>query len=253
MGGALAVSLVVVAFVSPTAVHAVKTLGAIQTTVTPSTAGSSGAVYSIGRYRTDNRENVTACSLTFPAGTNVSGATAVDPPGIVTVTGQTVRIVFTNPIIPERTTFDVAIGNITNPSAGTYNAGNMTFWTTDQNGVPTGTTALPTGTYTITGNYLSVTITTPHAGQSVDFGAVNPGVVTAPLQVSVVVDSSLGYTITRAVSGDIARMGLAITGTATGAKPAGTATYLDSFTLDPPWTTDPSVPLTATVLYTVTQ
>ncbi|MDP2182199.1 MAG: hypothetical protein Q8K99_06490 [Actinomycetota bacterium] len=254
MGGVLTLGLFVLALALPTSVHAVKTLGAIQTTVTPAAAGSTGAVYSSGRYRTDNKELVTGCQITFPVGTIVSGATAIDPPGTVTVTGQTVRIVFSNPVIPDRTTFNVDIGGITNPPAGTYNAGNMTFWTTDLNGVPTGTTALPTGDYTITGNYLSVSITTPHAGQSVDFGAVNPGVVTAPLQVTVQVTSTLAYTITRAISGDTAKMGLVVTGTATGAKPIGTnVSWVDDYTLNPPWTTDPSVPLTATVLYTVAQ
>lgn len=254
MGGAVALGLFVLVLALPASVHAVRVQGQPAVTVTPETAGSSGAVYSFSTYRTDAKENVTACQITFPVGTNVAGATALDPPGTVVVTGRIVRITFTNPVIPAKERFSVDIGGIINPPAGTYNAGNVTFWTTDLNGVPTGTTLLPTGDYTITGNYLSVSITTPHAGQSVDFGSINPGVTTAPLQVTVQVTSTLSYTITRAISGNVAQMGLVVTGGATGTKPAGTdVSWVDGYTLTPPWTTDPSVPLTATVLYTVTQ
>jgi hypothetical protein len=98
-----------------------------------------------------------------------------------------------------------------------------------------------------------MTITTPDAGQTVDFGAIDPEVATASKQVTLAVDSSAAFTITRTVGGDATALGLAITGTATGAKPLGTATFTDDYMLTPPWTTDPEIMLTATVTYTVTQ
>ncbi len=226
--------------------------GKPSTVVTPATAGSA-AQYVFARFRTANRENVTGCAITFPAGTNVTGAVAVNPAGTVVVSGQTVTITFTNPVIPERVTFDVTIGGIVNPVAGTYNAGNITlFWVNTQTNA-TGSTALATANYTITTSYLSMTITTPAVGQTVDFGSIDPGVTTPAQTVTVQVDSSAPYTLSRTPGGDAALLGLNITGPATGLKPQGIGTFSDAYTLTPPWTTDPSVPLTATVLYTAIQ
>lgn len=230
----------------------VSTQGRPSTTVTPDTAGST-ATYEFSRFRTANRENVTGCAITFPPGTDASGAVAVDPAGTVTVVGRTVTIVFNVPVVPQRTSFDVVIGGIVNPAAGTYNAGSITmYWLNTQNGT-TGTTALATGDYAITGSFLSMSITTPGPGQSVAFGAVDPGQTSAPQQVSVEVNSSADYQMTRTLGGDQTLLGLQVTGNASGSKTAGTQTFIDTYTLNPPWTTDPSVPLTATVTYTVVQ
>jgi hypothetical protein len=96
-----------------------------------------------------------------------------------------------------------------------------------------------------------LTITTPDAGLTVDIGPVDPDVTTAPKTVTVAVTSSAPYTITRAVSGDAALMGLTVTGDANGSKPAGTATFSDVYRLTPPITTEAGVPLSAQVSYTV--
>lgn len=256
-GAAIAVSLMLLAAVAvmllaPNVVDAVSILGNPSTTVTPTGAGATGAEYTFGRFRTANRENVTGCQITFPAGTNVSGATAVDPAGTVTVTGQTVRITFTNPVVPDKTTFYVTIGGITNPPAGTYNAGNITmYWMNTQTGA-TGSTNLATGNYTITNSFINMTITTPAAGQSVNFGNVDPEVTTPPQTVSITVNSSAPYTFTRTIS-DPTPLGLQVIGTPNGLKTVLNTTYTDSYTLTPPYTAPPSVPLTATVLYTVVQ
>ncbi|MBN2841244.1 MAG: hypothetical protein JXP37_09855, partial [Coriobacteriia bacterium] len=122
------------------------------------------------------------------------------------------------------------------------------------NGDQTVTLTATQGTYTITAApYLSMTITTPDDGQSVDFGAIDPDVTTPAKTVTVQVTSSAAYTITRTIEGDAALLGFDVTGTASGAGSAGTATYADEYTLTPPWTTEPDVPLVATVTYTVTQ
>ena len=228
---------------------AVTSRGQPATTVTPDTAGSA-ATYTFGIFKSKKSETVSSVSVSFPAGTDVSGATAIGPAGTVSVSGQTVTVAFT-PAVPEKATFSVSLGNIVNPAAGTYNAGTITF-----EGVLKGnplTTVLNTGDYVITGGYLTMTITTPDPGQSVDFGTVDPGIPSATAQVQVQVDSSGAYTIIRTTGGDSTLMGLGITGNATGAKPAGLAVFTDTYQLTPPWTTSPSVPLTATVVYSVVQ
>jgi hypothetical protein len=134
----------------------------------------------------------------------------------------------------------------------------VTFVTSD---VPTGTnpstsvvTLGPNGDYSITtAPYLSMTINTPDAGQSVDFGAVDPGATTSGASVSVSVNSSAPFTVTRTISGSQAQLGLTVVGTAIGAKPMGSAVFSDVYRLTPPWTTAPQIALTSSVVYTVTQ
>lgn len=236
----------------PGAATAVSYQGQPAVTVTPNSSGSS-AEYVFGKFRTANRENVTGCTLTFPAGTDISSAVAVDPPGSVVATGTTLTITFTNPVVPDKTTFFVTIAGVINPPVGTYNAGNVTmYWRNTQTGV-TGSTALATGDYTIADPYISMTITTPAAGQTVDFGNIDPGVATPIQVVTVVVDSSAPYDIIRTPGGDAGLLGLFITGTAVGPQAQGLQTFTDQYSLNPPWTTDPSVPLTAIVTYTVVQ
>jgi hypothetical protein len=66
----------------------------------------------------------------------------------------------------------------------------------------------------------------------------------------VTVQSSGIYSLSSSISGDNALMGLTVGGAANGIKPRGTATYFDSYQINPPWSTDPQVPLHASVMYT---
>lgn len=86
---------------------------------------------------------------------------------------------------------------------------------------------------------------------AVDFGLLEPDVPSAIKQVTLQVDSNVGYTFSRLISGTSAEMGLTVSGTAAGAKASGPATYVDSLRATVPWTTDPSMTLSARVDYTV--
>ena len=245
--------------VMPENALAVKTIGAATVTVNPSGTGQV-AEYSIGRFRSEKSEYVVSFTLTFPVGTNVSGANLTSQVGVISVSGQTVNVQLQMPTpIDSNSKFTIVLDGIVNPFAvGTYTIPAITFQTSD---VPTGTnpssstvTLGTNGNYAITAApYMSMTITTPGASQGVDFGAVDPGVSTAGATVSISVNSSLPFTITRVISGSQTQLGLTVAGTATGAKPAGTANFIDTFRLTPPWTTDPQVALAASVVYTVTQ
>jgi hypothetical protein len=192
--------------------------------------------------------------VTFPAGTTVPTA---PPAGSVTIDGvaagtiavnvparQVTLTLAANQTIAGGSTFPVVFGTtfgLRNPAAGTYTL--------------VARTSAETGTGTSPGYvigavpYLTMTID----ATSVDFGAVDPGVTSAPRVVNVTVDSSAPFTITRLLSGDFALLDLIVTGAANGAKPAGLAAYADSYSITPPWTTDPDVPLLAQVQYTAVQ
>lgn len=235
---------------APGVVSAVTVQGRPSTVVTPDTSLSM-ATYTFGTYRPGNREVITGAVLTFPAGTDVSGATLSSPPGTYTVSAQTVTVSFAAPI--SKGAFSIVLTDIGNPVAGTYNIGDITFnWYDTRDNVPQ-TTPLASGDYDIIDSYISLSITTPAPGQTVDFGTVDPGVSTAAQNVTVVVDSSSPYDIIREPGGDASLLGLFISGTAVGPKVQGVQTFIDSYSLNPPWTTDPSVPMTATVRYTVVQ
>ncbi len=100
---------------------------------------------------------------------------------------------------------------------------------------------------------LTLTITTPDAGQSVDFGAVDPGSVIGGKTVSLQVNSNKDYSLAKSVSGDSTEIGLATTLAAatTGVKGAG-APVNDAYSINVPWDTAPAA-YSATVQYTVTQ
>ncbi|PKQ30383.1 MAG: hypothetical protein CVT60_00520 [Actinobacteria bacterium HGW-Actinobacteria-10] len=235
---------------NPGVIGAVSIQGQPSTDVTPDTS-LSVATYTLGTYRPGNREVITGAVLTLPDGTDVSGVTLASPPGTSTVSGQIVTLVFDPPLV--KTAFDIVLDNIVNPGVGTYNMGSITFaWYDTRDGIPQ-TTALATGDYTITDPYISLTITTPADGQTVAFGPIDPGVSTATQDVTIEVDSSAPYDIIREPGGDASLLGLLITGTAVGPQAQGVQTFTDSYSLNPPWTTDPSMPLTATVTYTVIQ
>ena len=237
---------------NPPSADAVTARGNFAVTVAPDTVYSA-ASYTLGGFRTGNGETVTGYSLTFPSDTDASGATSPGAGDVVTVgaDNRTVTVVLGTPV-GQRTNFTIQLDNVVNPTtAGTYSIASVTFTrqgTTDQ------TVNIGGTTYTIAAApYLSMTITTPDAGQGVDFGTVDPAVTVAGKQVRVTVTSSAAYTMSRSISGDAALLGLSVSGSASGTGTAGTATYTDDYSITPPWTTDPNVPLTATVTYTVTQ
>lgn len=100
---------------------------------------------------------------------------------------------------------------------------------------------------------LTLTITTPDAGQSVDFGAVDPGSVIGGKTVSLQVNSNKDYSLAKSVAGDNVAIGLAtsLAAATTGVKGAG-APISDAYSINVPWDTAPAA-YTATVQYTVTQ
>ncbi|MDO8848852.1 MAG: DUF2808 domain-containing protein [Coriobacteriia bacterium] len=249
---ALLAAVVAVALVPAPVAEAVTARGNFAITVTPN-GTYNAATYDLGGFRTGNGETVTGYTLTFPSDTNASGATSPGAGDVVTVAAdnRTVTVVLGTPIA-QRTSFDIAFGNVVNPStAGTYSIPSVTF---TRQGTTNQTINISGETYGIVAApYLSMTITTPGSGQTVDFGTIDPGVATSARQVSVQVVSSANYTIARTVGGSWTELGLLVSGTATGAKTAGTAGYVDDYVLTPLWTTDPEIPLTATVVYTVTQ
>jgi len=101
---------------------------------------------------------------------------------------------------------------------------------------------------------ITLTVDTPEAGQSVDFGAVDPG-VSASKAVNLSVDSNKQFDLVAAqdttLFGGITLNRTLGTGESNIAKGANVA-RIDTYSLDVPWTTDPN-PYTATVTYTVTQ
>ena len=237
--------------------YAVVARGNLAVTVAPNTVLST-ASYTIGSFRTGNNDAVTGYTLTFQTDTDASGATSPGAGDVVVVSpdGLTVTVTLGTPI-GERTTFSIVLDNIVNPSmAGTYAIVSVTFHR------PAGdqTVALgANGQYTIAdAPYVSMTITTPDPGQSMDFGLVDPGVTSLPKVVSIEVVSSAAYTVTRTATGDSALLGLEVNGSPTltglvGTGLVGTTTFADQYTVTPPWTTDPETPLAASITYTVTQ
>lgn len=217
------------------------------------------ATYTIGNFKTTRDEWVYGYTLTFQSDTDASAAVAGNGDVVSCPDGRTVTVTFdaANRIPPRTNNFDLILSNIVNPSAvGTYEILDVTFHTMLV-GVPADVTVSlgGRGTYVVTPPpYLSMTITTPDGGQTVDFGVVDPGVTTAPKVVSIAVDSGADYSIQRTFTDT--GLGLAVTGDIPPAGtvvPTGAFTYTDSYTASPPWTTDPGVPLSVPVTYTVLQ
>jgi hypothetical protein len=252
----VAASLILALLIAATGIipraEAVSMRGNLSATVTPDTT-MSYATYSIDVFRTANNETVTGYTLTFPPDTDASAATS---PGIgdtisVGADGRTVSVILGTPI-PPRTNFAVVIGNVRNPStAGTYAIASVTF---DRTVGGSETITLGTnGEYAIVpAPYVMLTVTTPDDPQSLDFGAVDPGLTSSPKTVTVEVTSSAPFTLTREFI-DTAPLGITSTSAAVRTGAAGTSTFTDEFTLAPPWTVDPGIPLVATIRYTVTQ
>jgi len=98
---------------------------------------------------------------------------------------------------------------------------------------------------------IKLTITTPDAGQAVEFGAVDPETLHTDT-VDLEVRSNRIFNLTRAISGDVALMGFSTslsnqTGVAKGVHP-----FTDTYSINVPITTDPGN-YSASVVYTVTQ
>jgi len=99
---------------------------------------------------------------------------------------------------------------------------------------------------------LTLTITTPDASQTVDFGAVDPGTATGGKSVGLSVNSNKDFTVASAVTGQSAEIGLATAGLGTSGTAGQNRTFTDNYSINVPWATAPGDYL-ATVTYTVTQ
>jgi hypothetical protein len=118
-------------------------------------------------------------------------------------------------------------------------------------------TAAQTATDTVTvkttiNPKLVLTVVTPAAAQSVDFGTLDPGTVTGTQPVSLTVSSNKTYNVTIAKVGDTTiGLNTTLANSNANAKTASQA-FTDNYSLSVPWTTDPGA-YTATVQYTVVQ
>ena len=99
---------------------------------------------------------------------------------------------------------------------------------------------------------LTLTVITPAATQTVDFGTVDPGSSSGPQLVTLTVQSNKTYDVSIVKSGDTT-IGLSTTlgSSSTNARSAGRV-FNDNYSLNVPWTTSPGSYI-ATVQYTVTQ
>jgi hypothetical protein len=99
---------------------------------------------------------------------------------------------------------------------------------------------------------IRLVITAPGDGQSVDFGPVAPGEVTAPQSVGVLVRSNRPYSVSTTAL-DAEALGLVTSLANSSANPkTNEAMFTDTYTLDVPATTAPGA-YTSTVQYTVVQ
>ena len=113
-----------------------------------------------------------------------------------------------------------------------------------------------TGSVTVTATVnpkINLTIVAPDATQTVNFGAVDPGVVVAGKTVNLSVDSNRNFTMTKTITGSSAQLGLAtsLASGATGVPALGSA-FVDNYSINVPYTTAPGT-YNAFVQYTVTQ
>ena len=100
---------------------------------------------------------------------------------------------------------------------------------------------------------ITLTVATPDAAQSVDFGAVDPGSVIGGKTVNLTVNSNKAFDLSKVTAGQNALIGLATTLANSAANAKGAAIpFVDNYSINVPYTTDPGA-YTATVQYTVTQ
>jgi hypothetical protein len=99
---------------------------------------------------------------------------------------------------------------------------------------------------------LTLTVVTPAASQTVDFGAVNPGTAYGPTAVNVTVQSNRPYDVSKVITGaGPINLTTTLGPSSANARTAGQL-FVDNYSINVPWTTDPSA-YTATVQYTVIQ
>ena len=100
---------------------------------------------------------------------------------------------------------------------------------------------------------INLTIVAPDATQTVNFGSIDPGVVVGGKTVTLSVASNRNFTMTKAITGQNAQLGLT-TSLASGATgvPAAASPFTDNYSVNVPVTTAPGV-YNAQVQYTVTQ
>ncbi len=224
------------------------------TTLSDTTSGEV-ATYEFGTYSTagTNRQ-LHQFVYTFPSGTDLSGATLTSHPGTVSYTGTTLTVTFDPRIVHETESFTIVISGVVNGAAGTYTGQTAQFHTTNPGGRQEQTDTLAVGDYTIyAAPYLSLTITTPHPGQSVDFGDLEPGVTAGPLNVGLTVDSSRPFVVTRDIAGDADALGLEVSGVPIETQGPGEVNLTDSYLATPPWTTEPELEYAALITYSVVQ
>jgi hypothetical protein len=99
---------------------------------------------------------------------------------------------------------------------------------------------------------LTLTVVTPAASQTVDFGNVDPGTAVGPQAVGLTVQSNRTYDLSKSTVG-AAALGLttSLANSAANARTAGQA-FVDNYSINVPWTTAPGA-RTATVQYTIVQ
>ncbi|MDO9556639.1 MAG: hypothetical protein Q7J82_03550 [Coriobacteriia bacterium] len=243
--------LCLLASVSPLAYAVVASAGPT-TTLSSYYAGATDVTYEFGTFAMEAGETLFMIEFTFTGDANVTAATLLEPAGTLSVSGQTVSIAV-SPTLPPSTEFVVRIGGVTNPTTpgdyplnGPYTRISFSYKNAK---LQTKTDSILIAHYTITeAPFLTMTIPTA----DIDFGTVEPdaAVPYGPGTIQVDVTSNYGYTLTRETTGDVASLGLVITGDAAGSKNAGTSSYYDAVTILPDWNTPAGVPLVATVTYT---
>lgn len=88
------------------------------------------------------------------------------------------------------------------------------------------------------------------SADSIDFGAVDPGSSHDSGPITITINASEPFDLTKSIGGSTASIGLTSDLGDRLNQPSGPTTFLDRFRIDVPWSTDPG-PYTATVTYTI--
>jgi hypothetical protein len=201
------------------------------------------ANYRIGQFLA-KKETITGYTITFPTDTDVSAAATANAGDTITRnSGQrSVTITLGTPIVGSAagTYFYAYVNNVRNPSTQ-----GATYTLTVKINIQGGTSR----TYTsaqyaiVTAPYLSMSISTQTASNTISFGSLDPEQSSPEATVVVDVVASGPYTITRTVSAEAVPLGLVFMsgGEAVGSKPAGQDSWTDSITVTPSWAATPGV------------
>lgn len=236
--GILSAALVaLLVFAGPALLRAITYTGPT-TTLTNNVAGQP-STYTFSEYTMQGNRQLLYAEITFPTGTVLTGVTPATPGTTLSVSGRTVRVTY-DPRLPQDSVFAIAIGGVVNPPAGTYTPEDIHFRTTNPGGQQQQSEYHPAGNFTIVATpILSLTVTTPGGGSTIDFGSVAPEGIYPAQNVGVTVTASAPYTLTRSVTGQTAEIGMSVAGVPVGNHGAGTHNYTDALSIAPPWTTDP--------------